>query len=367
MSDTWIAAVVGDIGSTKEVLPSMRVISEHIEEINIRWFVDPGPLSRAGIILDEAGVLYEKRLPRENDNPSVIVVGTNATAVEAQIAWTDFGRTHSIPVIWIEDMFGTGSRKETQSVSPDLLFTIHPIAEEIAKRVRPGLKTRTLGKPSFERIPDLIERKYDLREKAREALGVKDRFTIAWLFAGEPQERTWHQVKSFKGELKRLQKLDAVVVARFHPKHPEKAGLEAHLDALLGGRSFRETGTLDDAILAADFVVADWGSTDSFTSLFLTIPIATTLFPDDTERRLAAGYIDGLPPILTDHPVWALESIDDMFSVAKLVQQLPHVAVEETRERIKQFEDLLMPEAAERIAGNIVTLYRAHILQQERK
>jgi hypothetical protein len=76
MAEPWIAAVVGDIGSVNEILPAMKLI----KDTEVRWFVDPGELARADIILEREKISFEKRLPQPSDAPSVIVVGTSATA-----------------------------------------------------------------------------------------------------------------------------------------------------------------------------------------------------------------------------------------------------------------------------------------------
>lgn len=348
-----VVVVVGDMGGALETVPGVLALQILDPEAELRWIIDPGELARANTVLDKAKISYERRLPSPDDTPSVIVIGTSATAVEGQIAWTQHGKDRGIPVIWVEDLFGTGSRKATQVVSPDVMLTIHPVAEEIAQRVRPGLKTVTVGKPSFARIPTLIPQKPAIRQKVREALGINDKFLITWIFGGEPAERAWSQLEAFKHAHHDLSSINYVVMPRFHPKHPEKQKLETAMKDILAKRVLEDTGSLDEVILAADFVIADWGSTDTYTSMFVDVPVATVLFPDDTPRRVAAGYINGLPPALTGHEDWGLPSVHHLVSCAKFVECYPKSTAARTRDRAIQFQELLRPGAAERIADEI--------------
>lgn len=356
MGDKGVAAVVGDIGGAKELLPAMQILEKR--NLCIQWFVDPGPEARAGVILTNAGVSYEKRLPDPNDKPSVIVVGTSATAVSAQIIWTRFGREKGIPVIWLEDWFGTGSRKNTQVTAPNMMLTIHPIAEGIARNVRMDLPTKTVGKPSFSRIPTLIEKRLEIREQARRELRIMEgEFLVHWIFTGAPAERPWEQIEEFRRAGNQLAGSSTLMMPRFHPKHLKKVRLEAAMKEVLGDRFVAPAIGLDSAIAASDLVVADWGTTDAFTALFLSVPVATTLFPNDFDERVEIGFIGGIPPILMRtegvYREWGLVKATDICNRVRYIAEHRELAAFITQNRARGFQDMCEPDAAKRIADEI--------------
>jgi|SRR3989344_170686 len=348
-----ICAVVGDLGGAAEVVPAMKELGKRGHAIS--YFLDASPKAKAGSVLDAAGVKYEKSGVFEGKFPKVIVIGTSATAYEAQAEWTKFGLKTKTPVIWVEDLYGTGERKHLHSVSPDAMCVIDAIAESIAKNVRPELRTYITGKPSFEKLPQLIARKAEIRKTVRATLNVGENdFFVPWLFGGDPPERSWTQLRKFaeEGGVDFIRDVGIALGLRFHPKHPEFEKQMQFVGSL--GINAIDTRPIKDAkelMLAADMVFADWGNTDAVTSLLARVPVATLLFPDDTQRLLDGGYPKGVPPLLLNYENWGMKSVDDMLKVLEDTNgDGAEAAQEETAKRAKNFQQLLVPGAASRIA-----------------
>lgn len=358
-----VYAVVGDIGGAKEVLPAMQVFQK-IYGTAVRWFVDSSLKAKAGTeVLNKAGISYESRDPESSDHPRVIVVGTSATAVGSQIAWTKYGRENNIPVIWVEDLHGTGSVKNVRSVSPNLMVVIDEIASRCAKEIRPGLETSVLGKPSFANLPVLLKRAPEIRAAVRKELGLgEDEFLVHCMFGGEPQERAWAQVWELINRAHVIRACiytnrNIFVMCRFHPKHPDVEKLRSRTAAVLD-TLFIDGARVKDAqhaVIASDFLFSEYAANDQFTSLLTGVPVGTLLFPDDREWRIDnSGYPNGVPPILIGHEEWGVASIEKAVELVRLVAMTnPQFIKETTENRAKPFRTLLESGAAERIADTV--------------
>lgn len=365
-----VYAVCGDIGGTKEVIPAAAELMAR--GVSVEWFIDPngkgGPdvlakpevLTKLGVTAKaypewgRAGVAYETREPNENDCPDLIMVGTSATAAYAQIKWTNFGKKHGIPVLWVEDLHGTGSRKALHDVWPDAMCVIDEAAQSIAQTVRRGLTTHVTGKPSFENLSDLISRKAEICTKVREELKLAETdFFVTWLFGGEPAARSNTQLDYFEDSLSE-HTYPGVFNLRFHPKHPDsKSGLQhARFEKMneikkVDGRPIKD---VQEVVLASDMLLADWGNTDALTALLGGVPVVTILFPEDTVRRVDAGYPEGVPPVLQMNPWWGVTSVGDMQDRIWRVYTDPKDYTAVTAHRAVPFQKLLEKGAAARIA-----------------
>lgn len=367
-----IFAVGGDIGGARELL----LVTQEIwrRGLEVRWFLDPSGRAMPDLFenqksLTELGiqgsVQYETRCPEDSDRPCRILVGTSATAVERQLEWTRFGREQSIPVDWVEDWYATGSRKNTQTVSPDRMFVSDSIAKTIAEAVRPDLEVLVHGSPFAGSIlARLIRESLEFRPVIRHELGLTDAdFLVTWIFGGDPPHRAWRQLVDFSSSLEELQDmaeeftgLNVIVNFRFHPKHPDGRKLQDHARSV----PVRQTDSADCGIdlqrlvLSSNMVFADWGNTDTRTTLLGGIPIATLLFPNDLQHRVDAGFPSGVPPVLMSHEGWGVKSVREMLERIRFVREDEARARRITEERALPFQKLIEPGAAERIADAII-------------
>lgn len=353
-----VYAVVGDIGGAKEILPVVQILQGKYGAA-VKWFVDSSPKAKAGTeVLDKAEIPYERRDPKHSDYPKVIVVGTSATAVESQIDWTRYGIENNIPVIWVEDLHGTGSVKNVRGVSPDLMVVVDEIASRCANAIRPSLKTSVLGKPSFANLPVLIEKAPEIRAVVRKELGLGEyAFLVHCMFGGEPQERAWTQVMELERRTYTIRMClsmarNVFVMCRFHPKHPDVEELRERTASVLGTR-FIDGARVKDAqhaVIASDFLFSEYSANDQFTGLLAGVPVGTLLFPYDCGWRIERGYPEGVPPILIGREEWGVASIEKMSELVCLAVKNHEFVKETTENRAKPFRTLLEPGAAERIA-----------------
>jgi hypothetical protein len=337
----------------REVYEGMQILEKH--GVSVKYFVDADTHAKAGTDLLaklKNPVFYETRGPLPADRPKVIVVGTSATAVSGQVAWTEHGHKNGIPVVWVEDLWGTGERAEVLSVRPDEMLVIDEIAARIAVTVRPRLKTTVVGKPSFGELPS-TEETVGIRAQVRSNLGLSpEDFLLSVGFGGDPAVRTITQLPLL---LKLFQAYNVVVAWRFHPKHPDATMLWEH--ATQSGIRSVDARSVDltNLYIASDLVVADWGHTDAYKAVICGIPTVTMLFPDDTERRNRVGYPEGIPPIIATDLEWGARDVSE---VGKLLQKSiaegERIRSYTLAIRAKPFLDLVKPGAADRIADEVM-------------
>lgn len=105
-----VFVVGGDIGGMKETHLGMQALAKR-GVASLSYFIDGAANAKAGteyLAKQHPSVLYETRGPISMDAPDVVVVATSATASGAQIEWTRWAHDQKIPVVWIEDLWGTG-------------------------------------------------------------------------------------------------------------------------------------------------------------------------------------------------------------------------------------------------------------------
>lgn len=361
MIDYQIYAIGGDIGGMKEIYEGMRVLESR--GVGVGYFIDAESRAKAGtdfLAKLKTPVSYETRGPLLSDHPRVIVIGTSATAVTGQVDWTTYGHEQGIPVVWVEDLWGTGERAGTLSVRPDEMLVIDEMAAQIARIVRPGLKATVVGKPSFGKLPS-IEERVGIRAQVRNDLDLSpDDFLITVGFGGDPAERAVLQLPQF---IQLFEPYNVVLAWRFHPKHPDVKMLWERATTSNVRSVDARSVDLTNLNIASDFVVADWGNTDAYKAVICGIPTVTMLFPDtngeDTKRRALAGYPEGIPPIVATDPEWGAKDVSD---VGKLLQKTrqdgQNVRSYTLETRAKPFLDLVKPGAPERIADEVMKYLR---------
>lgn len=372
MAQQAVYAIGGDIGGMKEVHEGMNRLQGIC--VDVTYFIDNDPLAKAGtdfLAKQNPPVSYETRGPIDSDCPNIIVIGTSATAFSGQIAWTRYGHDKGIPVVWVEDLYGTGERQGTLEVSPTVMLVVDAIAAEIANKIRPKVKTIIVGKPTFGKLPN-EEQSAVMRERIREELmiGVQE-FLLTITFGGDPAERAIAQLPLIIEKL-RLMKLQGINVAcafRFHPKHPQKDALWNTVEQ--SGLRYVDARKYDltELNIASDAVCADWGNTDAIKAILCGVPTMTMLFPehlmlangqafDDYERRVSVGYPGGTPPIIRSYPGWGMRNEMEFWLCLCDIMEYPEYAQKTTIARAEMFRDLLIPGAAERIAGEVMSYMR---------
>lgn len=357
-----IAFVVGDVGSCNELVQ----VAPELEKrgVSVRWFADPS--GRAGTeVLAKKGIDY-KSVPPEGwyrELPKVFLIGTSATATGFKIATTRYGQARGIPVIWEEDLWGTGSRQSALEVSPDVMLVNDEMAAAIAKNVRPNLKTAVVGKPTFGKIPP-FEECPQIRARIREKLGLSDSdFLVAYGFGGEPFVLAVSQVEVILNDSPFSP--DMIVAWRFHPKHPKKDELWEKATSSSISVDARSVDLLE-LYLSSNAVIVGWGGTDGYKVLLRGTPVITPLFPkgreakekfgyDDEEERRSIGYINAVPPILMGHENWGASSISALAMILRSVRSDEEALRHFTRRvRSEPFQGLEEPGAASRIADEVM-------------
>lgn len=378
-----VAVVVGDLGGAKEVVP----IAKELERrgATVRYFLDSSPKAKAGDVLMKAGVSYETRDPNAEDKFDVILAGTSATANGAQVKWTEWGWANRIKVVWMEDLHGTGSRANSRSVTPDFMLVIDEMAARIAEKVRPGLRTIVVGKPTFSDPKELprLEDGPAIRAKIRAEFELDDnRFLIVAGFGGDPAERSETQLQMILDKLSKLFPQDlfrwapdcmnldvveyflhtcTVIAWRFHPKHPSANELWEKAESACAAEGIRTVDArkvdMNHLTIAADLCIADWGNTNQLAAVLHGTPVATMMFPEDS--RLVDIYPpDGVPPVVATDSGWGVIFIEQL---ARLIAQTysagPGLQMRDYTRNVrgKTFASLLQPGVAER-AANLIEL-----------
>lgn len=363
MAQQVVYAIGGDIGGMKEVHEGMNALQGIY--VDVTYFIDNDPLAKAGtdfLAKQNPPVSYETRGPIDSDCPNIIVIGTSATAFSGQIAWTRYGHDKGIPVVWVEDLYGTGERQGTLEVSPTVMLVVDAVAAEIVRKIRPNVKTIVVGKPTFGKLPN-EDQAAVIRERIRKELAIGEHeFLLTIGFGGDPAERAVAQLPLI---IKALQGVNVVSAFRFHPKHPQKDALWNTVEQ--SGLRYVDARKYDltELNIASDAVFADWGNTDAIKAILCGVPTMTMLFPehlmlangqafDDYERRMSVGYPDGTPPIIGSHPGWGMRNEMEFWLCLSDIMEYPEYAQKTTIARAEMFRDLLIPGAAERIAGEVM-------------
>ena len=353
-----IVAVFGDIGGCKETLPALQILRER--GFTVGTVVSEG--GKAVSVLTTSQATSDSFLSNGSIDGRIldgIVVGTSATAGSAQIAWTDWGRSHAIPVIWVEDLYGTGERTAVRgSAGPDVLCVIDEMAADIARRGWPKAKVVVCGKPTFKRVGVLLAQQDTIRAQVREKLNIDARERLLTWFSGG--ERPEEEIATLIEGIEPLQKYNGLrVAARVHPKMPEPALGEIRARIASWSSRFRIdpiavfAADANELTLASDIVVGTWGSTQCYVAVLARAACISTHF-GSAEQRLAAGYADGLSPAVAAGAAMAVtipaEIVSRVGDVLRGRGEGAHIEAV----RNMPFRPLIAPGAAERIADAIV-------------
>jgi len=310
-----VAVVVGDIGATKELVPAGRRLQE--EGCNVEWYVDEG--GKGIQILDREGIPSCTGLPRMEDAPAAdcIVIGTSATAVEAQLHWTEYGKVWKVPVIWYEDLVCTGELPQTSMANPNVMLVTCRVAELIARRKRPGIDTVVVGKPTFEGLSaiDLVKA-MGIKAETRKPLAISGIDVVVVYWGGGDSDR----VKRHLGALREMGEIETsagnkqrlVLIPRLHPKMPDydevwKFALDGSV-FIVDGRDVEETRLN----CAADVVIGEGGSTQCYVSALLGKRVCIPMWPAGGRDWQECGCTHNAPPLISEKCAYPLVNSSEL-------------------------------------------------------
>lgn len=297
-----VVIVVGDMGGANECIPVGLLLasSGHFVE----WIVCPSKFARAQVKLDEAKIAYERRLPEEGDAVAdMILIGVSATAVDAQKAFTAFGKARNISVIWLEDLFGTGSIKAVSECSPDLMLVISEVAATLARTVRPGLEVKVVGKPSFGKLIPKFYTGSSLRRKLISTCHLpSDVLIVACVLSGE---HVLEQVRVLMRTPSPVGYPQVALILRLHPKLSGEIKDEAMQIMATAQNLLIKTApelTTDEVVIASDLVISGHSATEQYVGLLASVPALITMFPGEEacrEELRNRGCIDRKSPLVS--------------------------------------------------------------------
>ncbi|TAK05584.1 hypothetical protein EPO33_00325 [Patescibacteria group bacterium] len=353
-----IIAVFGDIGGCKETVPALALLKKR--RVGIEIVLDASPQSKAATVLPpDLGPTSQGRMPVDGDAPDAIVVGVSATAVGAQIAWTDWGRSRGIPVIWIEDLYGTGERASVRGCAgPSVLCAIDEVAGGIAHQAWPDAQIVVCGKPTFAHVGQLIARQVDVRERVRTALGLRTAEKLLTWYSGG--DRPAEELATVIEGIEPLQKHPELrVAARVHPKMAEPVLGQIRERIASWPASFRIDPAAatalgaDELTIGSDVVVGTWGSTQCYVAVLAHVACISTHY-GPPEPRLAVGYPRGdSPAVAAGAAIKATTPAGVRDRVIDVLAGTAHGA-HAMRSLADPFRALIAPDAPERIADAVV-------------
>lgn len=351
-----IAVVVGDIGSALELVPAVAELERRGS--TCKWFADPE--GRAGMnVLEKKGIPYESRPPNGDDTFSLVLVGASVTAYQYQIKWTHWGQNRGAGVMWYEDLHTTAARPAVLIVDPHVMLVIDEVAADITRRTRPrmDLAVRVVGKPTFDDLPAMTIDAPMIRERVRSELKIgSEDFLVVYWSAGDAPDQTREHLVALR-QLVMINGRRIVLAPRIHPK------LSAVASELwdLATTSFcftvdaRQIKPAEHLSLAADLVVCAWSGTEGLRAALLGQIVVIPLFPNDTERRIAAGHSNGMTPLLRAGAALRIDDpVDLVECVASVITDGDEIGAELGANSQRSFAGLFQPGAAVRIADIVM-------------
>lgn len=349
-----ILAVVGDIGGAKELLPALDLLEA---ERDVTLMADTAGAAKD--MLEKAGRPWVAFDPTSGELPfcDVLAVGTSATASEAQVALTRAARREGVPVVWVEDLYGCGSRvpvREPAGIAPDLFCVIDGIAAEIVRRSWPGVPITVCGKPSWGFLADLVARRAELRSEVRAQLGLAPGAVLLTCWHGGENPADERLTLETIGMFRNVPRLRLAM--RLHPKMQADALAAMRADLAAWGAVCVDAGGVqaERLSIASDMVVASWGSTQGYVAVLAGVPTVVTAFGDAPEQMRDLYYPDGLPPHVF---VGAARIVLDGSRLGNAIGDMlaaREAAAEMARAQAEPLRAALDAHAAEKIAAAIV-------------
>ncbi len=352
--------VVGDIGSTNELIPVSAELAARRH--NVQWFVDPDPKAKAGTALDKAKIAFEAREMGSEDRFDIVVCGAAVTATQSLVSWTKAAHDRKVPVIWYEDMWATASRAaSTREVDPDVMLVIDPQAAEMVRAARPRMKesdVRIVGKPTFEDLVPMDAEAASIRKTIRLELGVADDqfLYVFWSSGSHPTTDVRLQLGVLRS-LTRIGPRYAVFAPRLHPKLGTEELRKEYWDFATSGivKTVDARKVKAEYLsIASDAVVSVWNGTEGYRAMLLHRPVIVPTFPDDRAMRLEAGFPDGIPPILKSRAAYEAKYAEELEDKLDYISRHPGDAQTFVSMGRSAFKELMTPGAAYRIMRQIL-------------
>jgi hypothetical protein len=157
--------VIGDIGGTKAVLAVIAKLKEFGHEVQI--VADPKGLGKS--TLDDQHLPYEEFGHAGLTKPDLLLVGTSATALNAQVEITGWCKNQKVPIVWLEDFWGTAivALCQHKMARPNYLFTL-----DAAGSRHMGIEYIVTGNPALDRLATWNVA--EARKRVRQAMGIPD-------------------------------------------------------------------------------------------------------------------------------------------------------------------------------------------------
>ena len=338
--------VVGDLGSCRELLFITPMLIRW--GYTLVWFADPQ--GKAKDYLTKEEVQFREELPSLEERPNLVLIGTSVSAWQFQVAMTERGHQWGSPVLWLEDLHGTGARLPVRCVNPDVMLVIDEVAETITHRTRPGVKTYVIGKPTFADLSPI--QGSDIRSRIRNENGIGQRdILVSYWSGGEIPERAEQQLQALV-TFANLHRDRVVLVPRLHPKLP--SGFRDEMWQFVktnAPRVFHASELPADHLhLASDVVTAEWTGTEGLRAMLLERPVLVWMFPmKGDEERLRSVYPNESPPLLEAGAALAIATQTDLDVIMKIAED-PGRALQALSDGRQDFLPLLMPGADRRAA-----------------
>ncbi|MBI2097850.1 MAG: hypothetical protein HYT46_02885 [Candidatus Vogelbacteria bacterium] len=215
-----IAFVVGDIGGALELLFVAECLAreDRKEKVWIKWLADPD--GQAKDELRKRGVAFSFTAPGAlTEEIDVVVYGVSSTAAYYTNDWIRWAQDNQIPVIGVQDFFGTGNAS-LKVVAPNVLCVINEAAAKMVRNIYPDpkLMIEVTGKPRAAAAwTTLIRLRDGISERLRWLLAVpSDNLLAVYWSDGNPAriEEQLHALVAVSPD-----KIHWVNwVCRFHPK-----------------------------------------------------------------------------------------------------------------------------------------------------
>ena len=184
-------------------------------------------------------------------------------------------------------------------------------------------------------------------------------FLITFSSGGNSPERAEKQLNILTPVLSQY---NVHVAWRFHPKLINAQTLLAFATANSLHSVDARTVDLTELCAVSDFAITDWVNSDAYKAVLCGTPTVTMLFPNDTERLHASGFINGIPPVVMDEDDgkitlnrWGAKSAWQVNALLRSTIQEPIATRAYTYNfRSCPFRDLVKPGARERIADAVM-------------
>ena len=295
MKRVWV--VVGDIGGTNAVIPVIeRLISAGHEVTIVADKEGKGRLS-----LKHPCIVYCDSWLARQEIPDLVLIGTSATACEAQMVITCTFKDEC-PIVWLEDFWGTASVPAVKDITPDYMFVL----DQDSSR-REGCETVATGNPAFDRLAgwDVMT----TRVKVRKNLGIPEDEKIVTFFGpGHEEKYPFRILEAMAILIPAAHAAGATFVPLFHPKDTV---MSAGFAQMMTGWRFtkirldvrRQENDMNRLVAASDLVVSING-TALLVACLLRIPALSVIGPQSAASLKSRG-LDGpcYLPCVANHSV----------------------------------------------------------------